>query len=61
MIKFMLTIVRRDLLMVARQPSEMLNPLVFFVLVIALFPLGISPEAALYLKRLLVLYGWRQC
>ena len=47
MIKFMLTIVRRDLLLVARQPAEMLNPLVFFVLVIALFPLGISPEAAL--------------
>jgi len=46
-IKFMLTIVRRDLLLVARQPAEMLNPLVFFVLVIALFPLGISPEAAL--------------
>ena len=45
--KFMLTIVRRDLLLVARQPAEMLNPLVFFVLVIALFPLGISPEAAL--------------
>jgi heme exporter protein B len=47
MIQFMLTIIRRDLLLVARQPAEMLNPLVFFVLVIALFPLGISPEAAL--------------
>jgi len=47
MIKFMLAIVRRDLLLVARQPAEMINPLVFFVLVVALFPLGISPEAAL--------------
>ena len=50
MIKFMLTIVRRDLLLLIRQPSEMLNPLVFFLLVIALFPLGISPEAALLSK-----------
>ena len=47
MIKFMLAIVRRDILLVARQPAEMINPLVFFVLVIALFPLGVSPEASL--------------
>ena len=43
----MWAIVRRDLLLVARQPAEMINPLVFFLLVIALFPLGVSPEAAL--------------
>ena len=47
MIRFMLTIVRRDLLLLARQPADIVNPLVFFVLVIALFPLGVSPEAAL--------------
>ena len=47
MIRFMWAIVRRDLLLVARQPAEMINPLVFFLLVIALFPLGVSPEAAL--------------
>ena len=47
MIRFMLAIIRRDLLLVARQPAEMINPLVFFVLVIAMFPLGISPEASL--------------
>ena len=50
MIKFMLTIVHRDLLLFVRQPSEILNPLVFFLLVIALFPLGISPEATLLSK-----------
>ncbi|MCO4837244.1 MAG: heme exporter protein CcmB [Oceanospirillaceae bacterium] len=44
---FMLAIIRRDLLLVARQPAEMINPLVFFVLVVALFPLGVSPEASL--------------
>ncbi|HCH25244.1 MAG TPA: heme exporter protein CcmB [Oceanospirillaceae bacterium] len=38
---------RRDLLLVMRHPAEMVNPLVFFVLVIALFPMGISPEAKL--------------
>ena len=50
MIKFMLTIIHRDLLLLIRQPSETLNPLVFFLLVIALFPLGISPEATLLSK-----------
>ena len=50
MIKFMLTIIHRDLLLLVRQPSEILNPLVFFLLVIALFPLGISPEATLLSK-----------
>ena len=50
MIKFMLTIIHRDLLLIVRQPSEILNPLVFFLLVIALFPLGISPEATLLSK-----------
>ena len=47
MIRYMWAIVRRDLLLVARQPAEMINPLVFFLLVIALCPLGVSPEAAL--------------
>ena len=36
--------VKKDLLVNFRQPSEMLNPLVFFVVVISLFPLGIGPE-----------------
>jgi len=47
MMSFMLSIIRRDLLLVMRHPAEMVNPLVFFVLVIALFPMGISPEAKL--------------
>jgi len=44
---FMLSVIRRDLLLVMRHPAEMINPLVFFVLVVALFPMGISPEASL--------------
>lgn len=47
MMGFMLTIIRRDLLLIARQPAELINPLVFFVLVVALFPLGVSPEASI--------------
>ena len=47
MMQFMLAVVRRDLLLIARHPAEFINPLVFFVLVIALFPLGVSPEAKL--------------
>ena len=28
----------------ARNPADMMNPLIFFVIVISLFPLGISPS-----------------
>ncbi|QJQ95172.1 MULTISPECIES: heme exporter protein CcmB [Halomonadaceae] len=38
---------RRDLTLMLRRRSEVMNPLVFFALVITLFPLGISPEAVL--------------
>lgn len=39
----LLETIKRDLLVAYRNPAEMLNPLVFFVIVISLFPLGISP------------------
>jgi len=35
----------RDLKMAMRNPSSFLNPLLFFVIAISLFPLAISPEA----------------
>ncbi|WP_111412965.1 heme exporter protein CcmB [Billgrantia lactosivorans] len=38
---------KRDLVMLLRRRSEVLNPLVFFALVITLFPIGISPDPAL--------------
>lgn len=38
---------KRDLLLMMRRRSEVLNPLVFFALVITLFPIGISPDPAL--------------
>jgi heme exporter protein B len=38
---------RRDMLLLLRRPGEVLNPLVFFALVITLFPIGISPDPEL--------------
>ncbi|KTB78390.1 heme transporter [Pseudomonas syringae pv. syringae PD2766] len=43
---FILLVVREARLL-ARRPAELLNPLVFFALVIALFPLAIGPDAQL--------------
>ncbi|MGB0864983.1 MAG: heme exporter protein CcmB [Granulosicoccaceae bacterium] len=36
-------LLRRDLLLALRRGNEWLNPLVFFVIVVSLFPLGIGP------------------
>jgi heme exporter protein B len=36
-------VTRRDLLLAVRRRSEVVNPLLFMVIVISLFPLGISP------------------
>lgn len=38
---------KRDLTLMLRRRGEMLNPLVFFALVITLFPIGISPDPEL--------------
>jgi len=37
-------LLRRDLLLAFRHRGELLNPLMFFSLVVTLFPLGVSPE-----------------
>jgi heme exporter protein B len=37
-------VLRRDLTLAARKPADMMSPLVFFSIVISLFPLGVSPE-----------------
>lgn len=39
-----LAIIRRDLLLAFRRRAEMINPLLFFILVITLFPLGIGAQ-----------------
>jgi heme exporter protein B len=37
--------IRRDIKIAFRKPSTILNPLLFFIIAISLFPLAISPEA----------------
>ncbi len=41
--KLFIAAVRRDLRAHLRRPADLLNPLVFFIIVISLFPLGIGP------------------
>jgi heme exporter protein B len=41
------TLFKRDLTLAYRHRSELANPLLFFVIVVSLFPLGVSPEAHL--------------
>lgn len=45
-----LALLRRDLLLAFRHRGELANPLLFFALVITLFPLGVSPDPALLKK-----------
>lgn len=40
------SLLRRDLILAFRRRSEIANPLLFFVIVICLFPLGVTPESA---------------
>lgn len=40
------SVLARDLLTAARRPADVATPLIFFVIVVSLFPLAVSPEAA---------------
>lgn len=40
-------VIRRDLLLAIRHPAQAINPLIFLLLVITLFPLGASPHREL--------------
>jgi heme exporter protein B len=44
MISIVAAVVRRDLLLAARQRGDVLNVLFFFLVVVAMFPLGVGPE-----------------
>lgn len=46
----LITMIRRDLLLVMRRKSEVLTALFFFIIVTSLFPLGIGADAALLRK-----------
>lgn len=47
MLKVAACIIRRDLLLTVRRQSDILNALLFFVIVAALFPLAMGPDKAL--------------
>lgn len=40
-------LLRRDLLLALRHRGELANPLLFFVIVVSLFPLGLGPESGM--------------
>ncbi|MCH8496884.1 MAG: heme exporter protein CcmB [Marinobacter sp.] len=42
----MMAVLRRDLQVSFRQRQDLFNPLLFFVIVVTLFPLGVSPEVS---------------
>ncbi len=44
LLPFLLACLRRQLLLAFRRPLEIANPLLFFLLVVLLFPLGIGPD-----------------
>lgn len=46
LVQGLIATVRRDLTAIFRSNNDLLNPLLFFVLVCSLFPLGIGPEAS---------------
>jgi heme exporter protein B len=50
MLSVMTAVLRREVSMAMRQKGEVLTPLVFFVVVTSLFPLGVGPESALLLR-----------
>ncbi|MEE2025098.1 MULTISPECIES: heme exporter protein CcmB [Alkalimonas] len=39
-----MTFLRRELVLLGRQKADWLNPLLFFIIVLTLFPLGVGPE-----------------
>jgi heme exporter protein B len=47
MLETVLCIIRRDLLLAMRRRSDVLTVLLFFVIVVSLFPLGVGPEPVL--------------
>ena len=44
MLSALITIIRRDLLVAFRRRAELMNPILFYVIVVTLFPLGVSPD-----------------
>lgn len=47
MLRFLIAVIRRDILLAARRRGDWLTAQFFFVMVASLFPLGIGPEPAM--------------
>ena len=45
LLSFVFAVIRRDMLVSLRKRSELANPILFFIIVIALFPLGLGPDS----------------
>jgi heme exporter protein B len=50
MLNPLLTIIRYDILLTCRQASAWLTPLLFFVIIVCLFPLALGPDDAVLVK-----------
>ena len=47
LLRAFIAIIRRDLILAFRRRAEMLNPLLFFIIVVTLFPLGVGAQPQL--------------
>lgn len=50
MIEMLLLVVRRDMVLAMRRRADVLTTLIFFVMVVSLFPLGVGPETEMLRK-----------
>ena len=50
LISLLWLVIRRDLLLAMRRRADVLTTLIFFVMVVSLFPLGVGPEAGMLRK-----------
>lgn len=50
MLRFLITVIRRDLQLAARRRGDWLTSQFFFVMVVSMFPLGIGPDPAMLSK-----------
>ena len=50
LISLLWLVIRRDLLLAMRRRADVLTTLIFFVMVVSLFPLGVGPEAEMLRK-----------
>jgi len=50
MLDLLVLVIRRDLVLAMRRRADVLTTLIFFVMVVSLFPLGVGPELGMLRK-----------